>query len=369
MRKDAAQSRSRDQNGTPEVSVILSVFNGASFLADALESILCQTFTDFELIAVNDGSTDGSEAVLDTFAKRDTRVRVVHQPNRGLIFSLNRGLELSRGEFIARMDADDVSLPERLTKQVEFLRSNPQIALVGSSMTIIDANGGFLRDIHYPVGHSLVKSKMQEACSLAHPTIMARREVLRAMGGYRPSFHHAEDYDLWLRLIEHYEIDNLDEILLLYRQHGGNISVRYRQTQVLSSIFARECHRYRSAGLPDPLKDIVEPITLDMVHLLKLSNEAEAELRISLLKEGLSAPEKSGPVLWLVENLEWLWVWRPDTKNARFVRRVLVPAAAHFWKRNDYREARRWFRRALFLAPLNAVWATVRMAIRNGRNR
>jgi glycosyltransferase involved in cell wall biosynthesis len=353
----------------PVVSVVLCVFNGGSFLREAVDSILCQTFTDFELIVVNDGSSDGSGAVLDAAAQRDSRVRVVHQQNRGLIFSLNRGLELSRGEFVARMDADDVSLPHRFARQVEFLRSNLGIALVGSSMNLIDAEGGIVGRVSYPTGHNLVKTKMREGCSLAHPTVMGRREVFSALGGYRPAFHHAEDYDLWLRLIENHEIDNLPESLLLYRQHGGNVSVRFRQKQALSSFFARECYRLRSVGLRDPLDDVLEPINPDMIALLNLSNESESELRMSLLKEGLATPETSGPVLWLVENLEWLWVFQPDAGKARLVRRVLVPAAVHFWKIKDASEAKRWIMRALLLSPLNALWAAARIAVRIGLKR
>jgi hypothetical protein len=307
--------------------------------------------------------------VLDEAAQRDARVRVVHQHNRGLVFSLNRGLELSRGEFIARMDADDVSLPRRFESQVDFLRSNPQIALVGSSMTLIDSKGDVLRHIPYPTGHALVKLKMQKECSLAHPTVMVRREALSALGGYRPAFHHAEDYDLWLRLIERYEIDNLPESFLLYRQHGSSVSHRFRQTQVLSSIFAQECHRLRSAGFPDPMADVLEPITPEMIPLLELSNEAEAELRFSLLKEGLADPESSESVLWLIENLEWLWAFRPGSGTSRYARRVLVPAAAHFWRRRDHSKAWLWMRRAMILAPLSTVWAAARLAFRTGLKR
>jgi hypothetical protein len=239
----------------PAVSVVLPVYNSEPYLAEALDSILRQTFDDFELIAVYDASTDNSRTRLEDAARRDARVRVVDGPGRGLVDALNLGLERARGEFIARMDADDVSQSTRFARQVEYLRANPQIAVVGSAITLIDAAGRVMREIDYPLTPAEVDRFLIETGSaLAHPAVMARRDAMLSVGGYRSLFQHAEDYDLWLRLAERHSLANLPERLLRYRHHDTKGSLRHAAAQQLATHVARLCAEARRSGRPDPLE-------------------------------------------------------------------------------------------------------------------
>jgi hypothetical protein len=239
----------------PAVSVVLPVYNSEPYLAEALDSILRQTFDDFELIAVYDASTDNSRRRLEDAARRDARVSVVAGPGRGLVDALNLGLARARGEFIARMDADDVSQPTRFARQVDYLRANPQIAVVGSAITLIDAAGKVIREIDYPSTPAEVDRFLIETGSaLAHPAVMARRDAMLSVGGYRSLFQHAEDYDLWLRLAEGYSLANLPERLLRYRHHDTKGSLRHAAAQQLATHVARLCAKARRSGQPDPLE-------------------------------------------------------------------------------------------------------------------
>jgi hypothetical protein len=248
------QSLSAREAG-PTVSVVLPVHNGEPYLAEAIDSILGQTFGDFELIAVDDASTDNSRRRLDDAAARDSRVCVVDGADRGLVGALNLGLSLARGEFIARMDADDISQPDRFARQVSFLRENPDIAVVGSAITLIDAGGAVVREISYPSAPADVDRFLMEVGSaLAHPAVMARRTAMLTVGGYRKLFQHCEDYDLWLRMAERYLLANLPDRLLRYRQHGSKASLRHAPAQRLATHMARLCAEARRSGQPDPLE-------------------------------------------------------------------------------------------------------------------
>jgi GT2 family glycosyltransferase len=239
----------------PTVSVVLPVYNGEPYLTEAVESILGQTFQDFELIAVYDPSSiDNSHGVLDDAARRDPRVRVVNRTNRSLVDALNLGLSCARGEFIARMDADDVSLANRFARQVAHLRAHPDIAVVGSTITLIDAAGTVVREIDYPLASIEVdRFLIETGCALAHPTVMARRDAILAVGGYRAAFEHGEDYDLWLRMAERYSLANLPDRLLRYRHHESKDSLRHAAAQRLATHMARLCAKVRRSGQPDPL--------------------------------------------------------------------------------------------------------------------
>src|SRR5262249_18828515 len=159
-------------------SVILPVYNSETYLAAAVESILAQTFRDFELIAVEGGSTDRSLAILDQFAATDPRVAVIRHGTASLVRQLNRGLAAARGEYFARMDADDVSRPDRLQRQVDFLRRNPSIAVVGAAVTLIDERGSAVREIDYPQSPTEVAAFLDIGSPLAHPAVMMRRDAV-----------------------------------------------------------------------------------------------------------------------------------------------------------------------------------------------
>jgi glycosyltransferase involved in cell wall biosynthesis len=232
----------------PLVSVIMSVYNGERFLEEAIKSILNQTFGDFEFIIINDGSTDSTSVILRRHGDLDDRMRIYHQENRGLIASLNRGCRLARGRYIARMDADDVSLPERLTKQVHHMKTNPEIGVLGSWIEYIDENGARRGDWRMPTAPGLIGWFLIFGTCLAHPSVLMRREIIEQLGFYRPEALHAEDYDLWTRASVVTRIANIPEILLQRRVWEGSICSTHFRTQEQNVIKAMHSMMTRLLG-------------------------------------------------------------------------------------------------------------------------
>jgi hypothetical protein len=216
----------------PRVSVVLPVWNGERFLARAIESVLLQTFDSLELLLIDDGSTDGTAEIARSFAERDPRVIILTREHRGVVDALNAGIAAARGEYIARMDADDVSFPSRLEKQIEFLDSRPDCVAVGSAVEIIDEIGEHVGTKTFAESHDDIESDLIGGTSaIAHPTVLARRDALIAVGGYELDRYPSEDYDLWIRLVDKGHLANLREPLLAYRRHRGAIGIRHRERQ------------------------------------------------------------------------------------------------------------------------------------------
>jgi hypothetical protein len=236
----------------PRVSVVLPAFNASATLELAIKSVLSGTFASFELVAINDGSSDDTGKQLRDWAARDPRIRVLEQTNQGLIAALNRGLREARCDLVARMDQDDVALPGRLAHQVAFLDANPGVVAVGGAIRLFGANGVSETVIRHPTTPEGVRTKLRHASALAHPTVLMRRAAALAAGGYRRPFRHAEDYDLWLRLAERANLANLEEVVLLYRVSGSQSSVAHARQQVVSEIGARIAADERQAGRADP---------------------------------------------------------------------------------------------------------------------
>lgn len=237
----------------PPLSVVLPVYNAARFLPSALDSILSQDFREFECVAINDGSTDQSPSILEDYRRRDARLRIVHQPNAGLVETLNRGIALSRAPLVARMDADDVCLPGRFKIQMQSFPGRDDLAVLGGQIQLIDEEGQPLRLMDYPADGEELKGLLYKGSPVAHPAVMLRKAAVENVGLYRKAFTHGEDYDLWLRLYEAgYAIENLKTPLIGYRQHSENVSVVHRRQQGLVTLVAQCAHRVRMAGFPDP---------------------------------------------------------------------------------------------------------------------
>ena len=239
----------------------MPVRNGGPYLEPAVESILGQTFADFEFVIVNDGSTDATPEVLRRYQAADPRVRVIHQEKAGLVASLNRGCGQARAAYIARMDADDIAFPDRFARQVEFLDLHPDVAVVGSAVVRIDATGREIKRNTCPTTHAAIVEALREYTCFTHPSVMLRAEALAAVGGYHPAYGPAEDYDLWVRLSERYELANLPDPLLYYRVFPGQISVRHLDQQVLSVVGARAAARQRALTGSDrtPADGLITP--------------------------------------------------------------------------------------------------------------
>mgnify|MGYP000500499379 CR=1 FL=1 len=220
------------------ISVILPIYNAERYLKQSIQSILCQTFTDFELLAINDGSIDSSSEILSSF--NDKRLRIINNDkNRGLIYTLNRGIEEAKGKYIARMDADDIATPNRLSLQVQFLEQNSSVALVGGCAEFIDENDIPFMSCKVPLSHNEIIQEIFSANCFIHPSVMFRTSVIRSLGGYRSEALHAEDYDLWLRIIEHHQVANLPDNLILYRIHPNQVSQRKLRLQRVAADHSR----------------------------------------------------------------------------------------------------------------------------------
>lgn len=238
----------------PRVSVILPAYKAERFVGEAVDSILGQTLTDFELIVIDDGSTDGTGTILAERAAGDPRVRLVSRPNRGLTPTLNEGLAAARADYVAIMNADDVALPERLERQAAYLDAHPTVAAVGSQTRLILADGTAGPAVSLPQAPAEVRAFLTKASPLAHPAVMFRRAAVIAAGGYRPRIEPAEDYDLWLRLAERHDLANLPQVLLHYRVHGGQATAGGFEAVAVCTLVAQAAARARQAGQPDPVE-------------------------------------------------------------------------------------------------------------------
>lgn len=233
----------------PAVSVIMGIYNGEKYMKRAIESILQQSFEDFELIICNDASTDGTEEILNMFAQKDGRIKVIkNKRNRRLAASLNACIRKASGEYIARMDDDDVSLPERLERQVAFLKAHEEYALVGAGAERFDENGAW--------GTLMCREKPTleqcfEKVQFIHPTTMIRRHVLEQVGGYseRRENYRTEDYDLWCRIYEKgYRGYNLQEVLLKYYESENSIKRRKKRHRL--DLIRNKFYWRKRLGLP-----------------------------------------------------------------------------------------------------------------------
>jgi glycosyltransferase involved in cell wall biosynthesis len=215
------------------VSVIMSVHNGTAYLQKAVESVLNQSTREFEFIIIDDGSTDGSAEILERFCKKDSRVRLIRQKNIGLTKSLNIGLRHARGEFIARMDGDDLCFPHRFATQLDFLRQNPDVVACGSNVELIDSDGDRIGVYRRPQTHEEIEEHFWSglAGAIVHPSAMIRADALKKIGGYNEKFSKCQDYDLWFRLAEIGRLANVPQVLLQWRQHTNSICYQSSDVQ------------------------------------------------------------------------------------------------------------------------------------------
>jgi glycosyltransferase involved in cell wall biosynthesis len=209
----------------PLVSVLMPVYNGGEHLREAIDSILGQTFRDFEFLIVNDGSTDDSESIIKSY--KDERIKLVCNPKRiGLAASLNKGIAISRGKFVARMDADDISFPERLGKQSSYMKTHTEVDVCGSSIKLF--SGAIWR---YPRTDNEIKCTLLFNNALAHPTVVVNRDHFVANNlYYDKTFKHSQDYDLWARALKNTCFHNLEEPLVCYRVNKGEIRKHYSKS-------------------------------------------------------------------------------------------------------------------------------------------
>lgn len=253
----------------PVVSVLLAVRDGGAFLAEALASIREQTLRAWELVAVDDGSTDGTAATLAAAAAADSRLRVFRQDRLGLVAALNRAAAEARGDYFARMDADDRAHPGRLARQVAYLEAHPGIGVLGTAVRRFGAADGVWTR---PEDDASLRAALLFETPFAHPTVMMRRSAWAAAGeGYREDFRAAEDIDLWERIAPHTRFANLPDVLLDYRVHPDQV------TRVATDVMARNGARVRRRWL--------QRLGLEPTEAEQVSHEAVAWVRAGSLAE------------------------------------------------------------------------------------
>jgi hypothetical protein len=327
----------------PIVSVVMVVYNMERFLAEAIESILAQTFHDFEFIIVDYGSTDRSKFIISSFAAKDERIKLHEIPHCGLPEARNVGSFLAQGEYIAVLDADNISLPERLKWEVEFMKKHPEVGVVGGGMEAIDATGASLPDSALPYGkssrptaNSEIQSALLSNCPIWQNSVLMRKEAFILVGGYRTLFLQAEDYDLWLRIAERFEMANLKQVVFKLRYHPHQLSVRKRTQQTLCYLAARASAQCRKTGQADPLdsaKEITPEVLVGLgvsyaTQQLALSSTYLAQIHCMCeLGEWSRALDLAVEML---RSSDWKCVERRVIANMR------LEAAQVYWKNNRF---------------------------------
>lgn len=214
------------------VSVVMATHNGERFLKPAIESILNQSFTNFEFLIVNDYSSDQSPQILKEFARKDRRIKIIHNSqNLGLTASLNKGLQVAQGKYIARMDDDDIALPTRLQKQYDFMEAHQEFALVGAMAEIMDETSKIIGEKKLALDYKCLKKKLLFNNQLVHSAWFLRASVLKEIGLYNEQFKKAQDYELLLRIAAKHSVCNLPEKLIKWRKRGDSLSFRDKQQQ------------------------------------------------------------------------------------------------------------------------------------------
>jgi hypothetical protein len=213
----------------------------------------------------------------------------LRQARSGVVAALNLGIRVSSGYYIARMDADDVARPHRLSRQLEELSRNPEVAVLGSNYEVIDRFGRVLRVVRMPTTSAAIRVALRSSNCIGHPTVLMRRDAVIDAGGYRQPFQHCEDYDLWLRLEEKYQLRNLDESLLLYREHRGQLTWSHLEQRIYAELAAHISARHRRAGLPDPVHDN-QLITRSFLQELEMT---DSDIRSEIFRRALIAAREA----------------------------------------------------------------------------
>lgn len=233
------------ENLAPKISVLMTVYNSEKFLGLAIASVLQQTFTDFELVILDDCSTDSSWDIIEHFAKQDSRIRAIkNEKNLGGCGNLNKGLLLLKGEYMARHDNDDWSYPDRLEKQFRFLEEHPEVGVVGGSIELIDVEGNKIGKRTYNLSDKDIRRKIFRYSPFAHPLVMVRKSVLDQVGCfYDATVAPADDYELWFRIGKVAAFANMPDVLLKYRVVPGSITLSATKKMELATIRVRDKYR------------------------------------------------------------------------------------------------------------------------------
>ncbi|WP_299101264.1 glycosyltransferase [uncultured Winogradskyella sp.] len=250
-----------DIKQSPKLTVLLPVYNCAKYVGAAIDSVLMQTFKDFEFIIIDDASTDDTLKIINTYS--DARIKVIKQQNNyGITHNLNYGLTIAQGEYIARMDGDDISLPKRFEKQITYLDANPNVIVCGTNYKILDTD--IIKNL--PSSHDDIKVELLYGSCFGHPTVMMRRSVFQENKiAYNTTLETAQDYNLWVRLLQYGELHNLTEVLLEYRIHEDQISKKRKVSQQIGGVKTKFLLlNYLKPNLDEKEQHLLEKILLSI---------------------------------------------------------------------------------------------------------
>ena len=298
----------------PRVSVVLPVYNAERYLDEALRSVLGQTFEDFECLVIDDGSTDSTPELIQSFARGDRRVRPLRLAHSGIVEALNIGLQSARGQLLARMDADDVCRPHRFARQVQWFAEHPECVAIGSWVLLTDPYGSDLNEVQPALTHEQIEADLLKANGWAmfHPTVMMRREPVMTVGGYRREYQWSEDIDLFLRLAEVGKLANIPEVLLRYRQHYDSVNRTRRavQMQINRRLLNETYHRRGLGPLPGHVPE--EYPTFTSFELARAWGwQALTNRNWKAARRHALAAIKAGPLKYHSWTLAYRSVWHP----------------------------------------------------------
>lgn len=342
----------------PSVSILMPVYNNEAYLSGTLDSLLAQTFRDFELIIIDDASTDGSGEIINDYSQRDKRIQVItNEQNVRVAGSLNRGLKLCRGELIARADGDDLYFPDRLEKQVKYMQANPEIGVAASSIQEIDEHNRVIRTVEEPTQDEDLRFLLNFGCIYIHPAVIMRKSLVDTVGGYdEVEFQHAcQDYDLWARLSEHTQFGNVGEVLMQYRIHPESVCKTRGQEgmNLYCEVARRLLTKYTGEHLPfEDVKALVlfeaygkkmSRAELDNIrdlldHTLGVARQRESSNSIQILSRRLAKR-------YLAQSRMYAW-------DDREMSRQLFKTALKYDKNILYRR-RTWEQAARLMIPVN----------------
>ncbi len=317
----------------PLVSVVMVIRDVERYLPEAIESILDQTFRDFEFIIVDFGSIDRSMDIAAGYAVRDGRVKLSKISPCSYIEAKIAACSLPEGRYIAIQDADDVSLPDRLQLEVEFLEDHPQVGLLGGAVHTIDAQGCLVdRTVDYPTEDWEIRSELRVRNTFWHPTVLMRKEAFVRAGGYRAVSSPSDDYDLWLRISEHYQCANLKQKVLNYRIHPQQLSFRKRKDQIFCLLAARAAASLRSEGKSDPLNSAKE-ITPALLAAMGVSEEEQKRELAEKYYDYINLMFKAGGYSAVLDGVaEMFQVCQREYLEPRLISNMYILSARALWR-------------------------------------
>jgi len=298
---------------TPEVTVMMPVYNGRAYLRAAVASILSQTFSNLKLLIIDDGSDDGSGELLQELAGTDARIELIRRGRKGQVETRNELLRRTQTDFVACADADDISLPTRLADQLSLMKQDRDLIALGCQLRVIDRDGRFIRELRRPTGPENVRTALLRGTAISQPSCVLRRSAILAIDGYRGCYEHAEDYDMFLRASEIGKVDNAECFGICYRVHDESVSHRHAIRQMASADLARATHLLRTAGEKDPTADLEDAPAFDHPVMRALVPSASLYAALELLQ---ARPEEQ-PLLELVSATI-------NRRQSRHVQRALI---------------------------------------------